>query len=120
MADFKNLRVWQEAQKLALDAHIISATLRGPGTASLRDQLVRAATSIPINIVEGTAHTSSKEFLRFLGYALASTSEVEGHILLAGSLNLISERDSKRLLSGVETVRKMLYGLIKRVKQRPQ
>lgn len=120
MADFKKLRVWHAAQQLALDAHRISATLRGPGTASLRDQLIRAAMSIPINIVEGTAHTSSREFLRFLGYALASTSEVEGHALLAADLRLISEDDTKRLLTGVESVRKMLHGLMKRVKERPQ
>jgi len=120
MADFKNLRVWHAAQQLALDANRIAAGLRGPGTASLRDQLVRAAMSVPTNIVEGTAHTSSREFLRFLGYALASTSEVEGHTRLAGSLQLISESDSKCLLNGVEAVRKMLHGLISRVKQRPQ
>jgi S23 ribosomal protein. len=103
---------------LALDAHRISAGLRGPGANSLRDQMVRASMSIPINIVEGTAHTSPKEFLRFLGYALASTSEVEGHTLLAKDLQLMSHDDAECLLTGVQTVRKMLHGLMHRVKLR--
>ena len=118
VSDFKNLRVWHAAQQLAIDAHGIAAGLRGPGAVALRDQLVRAALSIPTNIVEGNAHESPRENARFLGYALASTSEVEGHTLLAHSLKLISERDSQRLLESVETVRKMLYGLMKRVRDR--
>ena len=120
MSDFKNLRVWHAAQQLALDAHRIATGLRGPGAVALRDQLVRAAMSIPTNIVEGNAHTSGRETLRFLGYALASTSEVEGHTRLARSLKLISERDSMCLLDSVEAVRKMLYGLMKRVKDRTE
>ena len=119
MADFKNLRVWHAAQQLALDAHRIAAGLRGPGASSLRDQLLRASMSIPINIVEGTAHTSPKEFLRFLSYALASTTEVEGHTRLAKDLQLIAYDDAECLLNGVEIVRKMLHGLIHRVKVRP-
>jgi len=119
MADFKNLRVWHAAQQLALDAHRISSSLRGPGANSLRDQMVRASMSIPVNIVEGTAHSSPKEFLRFLSYALASTSEVEGHTRLAKDLRLISHDDAECLLNGVEIVRKMLHGLIKRVRIRP-
>ncbi len=118
MADFKNLRVWHAAQQLALDTHRVSAALHGAGAASLRDQLMRAAMSIPINIVEGTSHSSPREFLRFLSYALASASEVEGHTRLAESLSMISEKDSDCLLDGVEAVRMMLHGLIKRVKAR--
>jgi four helix bundle protein len=120
MADFKKLRVWDAAQQLALDAHRISIGLRGPGSSSLRDQLLRASMSVPTNIVEGSAHTSPKEFARFLGYALASTSEVEGHARLARSLQLISSRDSKKLLDNVEIVRKMLHGLIEHLRDRTQ
>jgi four helix bundle protein len=118
MADFKNLRVWNAGQALALDAHRIATALRGPGTTALRDQLIRAAMSIPTNIVEGNAHSSPREFIRFLGYALASSSEVEGHARLARSLDMISERDCVCLIDGVEAVRMMLTGLIKRVKAR--
>jgi len=120
MSDFKNLRVWHAAQQLALDAHRVSAGLHGPGAVALRDQLVRAAMSIPTNIVEGNAHSSPRETLRFIGYALASTSEVEGHTRLASSLRMIDERESRHLLDGVEAVRKMLYGFQKSVKNRAQ
>jgi four helix bundle protein len=76
--------------------------------------------SVPTNIVEGNAHASQREFARFLGYALASASEVEGHARLAERLCLISTQDSQRLLERVEVVRKMLHGLIEHVKSKSQ
>jgi four helix bundle protein len=39
--------------------------------------MMRAAFSIPTNIVEGTGTLSGKEFARFLTIALKSTSELE-------------------------------------------
>lgn len=41
---------------------------------SLRNQMVRAAMSIPANIVEGSGQESRLEFGRFLRYAANSAS----------------------------------------------
>ncbi len=82
----------------------------------LRDQLTRAAMSLPTNIVEGSAHPSQREFARFLQYSLASVSELEGHVQLARDLKLISEQDFTDLLTRIVDVRKMLHGLLKSVK----
>ena len=71
--------------------------------------------SVHNNIVEGSAHQSPREFLRFLGYALASVSEAEGELQLAHDLGMITEADFTRLLVQIVDVRKMLYGLIKRI-----
>lgn len=69
--------------------------------------------SVPANIVEGSAHTSPREFARFVQYALASVSELEGHLQLARDLQFISEQDFAALLGGIVDVRKMLHGLLK-------
>jgi four helix bundle protein len=89
--------------------------MRGVGRASLRDQLARAALSVHNNIVEGSAHQNSREFARFLGYALASVSEAEGELQLAYDLGMVSEGDFTRLLGQIVDVRKMLHGLIKKI-----
>jgi hypothetical protein len=68
MADFRKLRVWQAAQALAIEAYRFSAKMRGARSATLADQLTRAAMSVPTNIVEGSAHESAREFVRFLRY----------------------------------------------------
>lgn len=89
--------------------------MRGIQSTTLRDQLARAAMSVPTNIVEGSAHASPREFARFLRYSLASVSEVEGHAQLARDLGMITEPDCSALISRVADVRKMLHGLLKRL-----
>jgi len=115
VSDFRKLRVWQEAQGVAVDAHRVAARMRGGSCATLRDQLSRAAMSVPTNIVEGSAHASPREFARYVQYALASVSELEGHIQLARDLDLITAHDFATLLERIVNVRKMLHGLLKRL-----
>lgn len=75
----------------------------------------RRTASIPANIAEGRRQSSEKEFARFLRYALNSASEVEYHLILAHDTQVISEEDFASLVSQTITVRKMLYGLLKRL-----
>ena len=117
MGDFRKLRVWQAAQQLAIDAHRVTVRMRGARSATLRDQLLRAAMSVPANIVEGSAHTSRREFARFLQYALSSVSELEGHVQLARDVDVISEHDFTGFLARIVDTRKMLHGLLKKLKQ---
>ena len=89
--------------------------MRGTRYASLRNQIFRAAMSIPANIAEGRRQKSEKEFARFLGYALNSSSELEYHLIVARDTKVIVESDFVSLVSQTITVRKMLYGLLKRI-----
>jgi four helix bundle protein len=77
--------------------------------------MYRAAMSIPANIAEGRRQKSDKEFARFLGYALNSSSELEYHLIVAHDTKAISEEDFVSLIAQTITVRKMLYGLLKRI-----
>ncbi len=113
MSDFKKLRVWIAAQDLADDVNRVADAMEGLSGRTLRDQMVRAALSVPSNIVEGVAHRSRRETARFLRYSSASSSEVEGHVLLSQRLRLISDADATSLIEQVEAVRMMLSGLIK-------
>lgn len=115
MSDFKKLRVWQHARALALHAHRVAGKIRGSQYSSLRSQTIRAAMSIQANIVEGRSQQSEREFNRFLRYALASTSELESHLIMAQDFEVITDNDFKSLLSEVVEVRKMLHGLIDRL-----
>jgi len=116
VADFRKLRVWQAAQQIAIDADRATAGMHGARSAALRDQLMRAAMSVPTNIVEGSAHPSPREFARYLTYAIASASELEGHVQLARDLKLMTEQDFTGLLALIVDVRKMLHGLLKRLR----
>lgn len=113
MSDFKDLKVWQKAHIMALDTHRIAGRIRGSKHASLRNQMIRAAMSVPANIVEGSGQASGREFARFLRIALNSTTELEYHLLTARDLEAIRETDFLTLTSQLIEVRKMLYGLLR-------
>jgi four helix bundle protein len=53
MRDCRKLIVWQKAHDLALATHRAFKGRSTDGSASIRNQLVRAAASIPANIAEG-------------------------------------------------------------------
>jgi four helix bundle protein len=116
MGDFKNLRVWRKAHALAMRVHRTSAKMRGRQHASLRSQMNRAAQSIATNIVEGRGYESERDFRRFLGYALNSASELEYHLIVARDTKAISDDDFTALTTDLIEVRKMLHGLISRLK----
>jgi four helix bundle protein len=111
MSDFKKLRVWRKAHALTLNVHRVAASIRGAQYAPLRTQMTRAAMSVSANIVEGREQQSEREFARFLGYALASTSELEHHFIVARDLRAISDTDFSSTLGQLIDVRKMLHGL---------
>jgi four helix bundle protein len=105
------------AYALAINADRVATEIRDPAHKSLRSQLNRAATSVPTNIVEGRAKKTDKDFARFLEYALGSAAEVEHHAMLARDVGAISEADCSSLVSQVVEVKKMLHGLIKRLRE---
>jgi four helix bundle protein len=120
VTDFKKLKVWQKAHVMALDAHRIAGQIRGSTHAPLRSQIIRAAMSVPTNIVEGCGQQSSREFSRFLRISLNSTTELEYHLLASRDLRLVREADCLSLISQVVEVRKMLYGLLRYLASRSE
>ena len=106
MGDFTKLQVWRKAHALALNVHAVAITIRGSNYVSLRSQMIRAAMSIPANIVEGRSQKSDREFARFLGYALNSSSELEYHLIVARDIKAISVSDCTSLIDQTIEVRK--------------
>ena len=115
MGDFAKLHVWRKAHALALNVHTAAIRIRGSSYASLRSQMIRAAMSVPANIVEGRGQKSERDFARFLGYALNSSSELEYHLVVARDIRAITLNDFTSLLAQLIEVRKMLHGLLKRI-----
>jgi four helix bundle protein len=119
VADFAKLHVWRKAHALALNVRRVAMEMRGSGNASLRNQIIRAAMSIPTNIVEGRGQKSDHDYSRFLGYALNSSSELEYHLIVARDTQAISANSFRSLVDQVIEVRRMLYGLTKYLERKP-
>jgi four helix bundle protein len=108
MSDFKKLDVWRKGHALVLNVQRTTAKMRRGEVAALRGQMMRAAMSIPTNIVEGNGQESRKEFVRFLGFSLNSSSELEYHLILARDLKGISQTDFDSLSAQTIEIRRML------------
>jgi four helix bundle protein len=120
VSDFKKLLVWQKAHAMALDAHQVAGRIRKADHAALRSQIVRAAMSVPANIVEGCSQESAKQFSRFLLIALNSATELEYHVIMARDLGIVRSEESLSLLSQTIEVRKMIHGLRRRLATRQE
>jgi four helix bundle protein len=111
MKDFRKLAVWQKAYNLTLRTYAESARLSHPRNFYLRDQLFRAAISVPANLAEGCGRTGDREFRRFVRIALGSASELEYHLLLARDLGLLPELAYEQLAASIVEIERMLTGL---------
>ena len=112
MQDYRKLRVWRQAHQLTLESYAIAARLRQPEAWTLRDQMRRAAVSVPSNIAEGSGRGSDPDFRRFLLHALGSLNELEYHFLLARDLGFLPDAEHSRVSARITDVRSMLSGLI--------
>lgn len=119
MGDFKSLKVWRKAHALALNVHRAATRIRGRDQIALRSQMLRAAMSIPANIVEGTGKGSAAEFCRFLNIAVGSACELEYHLMMARDLRVLSTTEFDSLHSDAIEIRKMLCGLVSKLKSAP-
>ena len=80
---FEDIEAWREARNLTHEIYRITGKGAFSTDFGLRDQIQRASVSIMANIAEGCDGGSNREFTRFLGYALRSTTEVQSHLYVA-------------------------------------
>jgi four helix bundle protein len=117
MQDHRRLRVWKKAHALAIEVRRATRLFPRTGYASLQSQIVRAAESIVINIVEGCGSRSPKDFARFLDISIKSTSELECQLELAKDYGVLKPYLWQRLTREAVDVRRMLCGFRAKVLQ---
>lgn len=120
MQDFKRLLVWQKAHTLFLAASEAFTPQRTRAVPWLRSQVLRAAASIPANIAEGCGKQTSREFLRFIDIATASSHELENHLMAARDTRVITPKEFSELEALLVEVRRMLIGLTKAIRRQPR
>jgi four helix bundle protein len=76
MQDYHQFEIWNRSMDYAVAIYGFVKALPESERYNLASQLQRAATSVPLNIAEGSASSTRAEFARFLGYAYRSLKEV--------------------------------------------
>lgn len=111
----KDLIVWQKSVVFVTDIYTFSRSLPEDEKFGLVSQLRRAAVSIPVNISEGAARHSGKEFIQFLYVSLGSASEIDTILLIISNLKYGQPEELSKLQNQIQEIKKMLLSLIKSV-----
>jgi four helix bundle protein len=114
--DFRRLAVLQRAHSLTLRIYKVTSAFPKEEVYGLTSQLRRSAASIPANIAEGCGREGDAELGRFLYVAMGSANELEYHLILARDLGYFLESDYEHTEQGLNEVKRMLSGLISRVR----
>ena len=113
---FEEIIAWQKARELNSELYLITGQGDFSKDYGLRDQIRRASISITSNIAEGFERETTKEFIRFLYIAKASSGEFRSQLYLATDLKYISNDEFERLNLKVSEVSKLISRLIKYLK----
>ena len=109
MEAFEKLDVWKRSSRLCVDLYGMLATCRDTG---FKDQITRAALSVPSNIAEGYERDSPREFVRFLRIAKGSCGELRTQLYIGARLGYFGRRQAKVLTQEASELSRMLHALI--------
>lgn len=111
MHNFKKLKVYDRSIAFASLIYHEARHFPGEERYGLTSQLRRAASSIALNIAEGTGSASSREFGRFLDFSIRSGYECIACCDIALRVSYLSEASYAAIVKEVEEIIAMLVGL---------
>src|ERR1041385_4219081 len=120
MGDFKELKAWQHARKLAVLSKDTIARLPETEREGLADQWRRAAYSVALNIAEGASRRGVKDFRKHLDIARGSLHEVEAILDLVLALESFPPEELAKIQATREECAKTVYGLLRKLPDGPK
>jgi four helix bundle protein len=111
MKSVEELDVFKLAHELTLKIYKVTLQFPREESFNLVPQMRRAASSVGMNLVEGSMRLNSREFRQFVGIARGSAAEVSYQLRLARDLEYIESDVFDELNSGFQRVGQMLTRL---------
>ena len=112
MGKFQELRVWEESKNLAVEIYKLTSQGDFSRDFGLKDQIRRAAVSIPPNIAEGDELQTNKQSVKHFHYAKGSAAELITQLFIAKEIGYINHTQCQPLVSKAEKIAAMLNKLI--------
>ncbi|TAL22175.1 MAG: four helix bundle protein [Nitrospirae bacterium] len=113
MSGYRELNVWKESKGLAVRIYQITQSAVFGKDFGLRDQIRRAAVSVPSNIAEGDERGSNRDAVRFLYIAKGSLAELQTQLDIAFEIGYLKKEELTELFDKSMAIGKMLGSLIK-------
>jgi four helix bundle protein len=116
---FEEFPIWTQCIVFAKEIYQITNKGEFRRDFGLKDQIRRAAVSMSSNIAEGFERNNPKEFVRYLIIAKGSAGEVRSQLILAHSIQYITDEEGHHLSSKIKNIIASLGGLISYLKHSP-
>jgi four helix bundle protein len=113
MGNFQKLRVWQLAKDLAVKIYKTVKSTSLSKDYGLRDQIQRAAVSIPSNIAEGDESGTNKISIRYFYTAKGSIAELQTQLIIAHEIGYLEAKLKDELVGECDKISIMLNKIIK-------
>jgi four helix bundle protein len=110
---YRDLVVWQKAMALAALCYTKTRAFPRSEMFGMTSQIRRSAASIPANIAEGNGRENTGSYIHALRISQGSLKELETHVLLAQTVELMGQSDAEEILRLCEEVGKLLRPLIR-------
>jgi len=110
---FEDIEGWQEGRALARMVYGVTSKGQFAKDFPLRRQIEDAAASVMANIAEGFDAGSDAEFIRFLGYARRSASEVQSHLYIGFDRGYVTKEEFKAIYEKAIQAKKLINGFIR-------
>jgi len=112
---YHNLLVWKKSHEFTLLIYKVTKNFPKDELFGIVSQLRRCSSSIPANIVEGSARKTDKEFHQFLIQARGSLVESQYFLELSKDQNYINIDDFEKLTNISIEIGKMINSLLAKV-----
>jgi four helix bundle protein len=112
----EDMIAWQKAKMLTIEIYKLTNEPLFSKDFGLKDQIRRAAVSVPSNIAEGFGRGGTNEFRNFLSISKGSLDEVKTQLIIAFELGFVDESVKNKLILDIEETTGMIAGLIKYLK----
>src|SRR3989344_5409009 len=115
---YKNMEIFQLSYALALDVHKLLDKFPEEQRDNIASQMRRAATSIPLNIAEGSVKKSPREFLNFLSHAYGSAKELDVLLSMSKDLGYITKTQYESIFGKLDELMAKLFGFMENVEEK--
>lgn len=112
---FEDLICWQKARVLVKEIYNLTSTINFKRDYSLIDQIRRVSVSVMLNIAEGFALRTSKEFRKHLFISHGSIAEIQSILYIALDLNYIEYDEFMKYYENCNEISKIISDLIKSI-----
>lgn len=112
---YQDLKVWNLGMDLAVELYQISKAFPAEERFGLTSQIRKSAVSVPSNIAEGHARSSTGDYIRFLKISKASLAELETQAILSQRLGYVDSETISPFLNQTRTLGRMLNSLISKL-----